>query len=427
MSATRPQKNKVSLVPIDEKERLEVLRNYDLLKEVFGKEFREITFLAMQIFKCPISAITLVQENSVQLISSLGYSIKEVPRHSSFCGYTILSDDVLIVQNTLNDHRFSEIPAVKERNIRFYIGAPLITQSGHLIGSLCVLGTKPKKVTKYQINSLKYLSRFAMNLLENKRIEIKQKLAEKNLIKEKKELCLKKEKLFQYEQNVFCNILTIQVLNEVNRSLADIYIKSIKTSSILVRQEFNKNIVLNDVELISVKSFNAAKKINSIKTFYRNLDQNNIQNTNMSQIIDTVNLFFLDKIKNHDIQYNIVMDVDPKLELECRPSSIVYVLLYLINNSIKILKYKKCRWIELLLTEFNDRIEFCFTDSCNRFERGLFHKDDIKPMHQFNNQFYFIDIKLLSNVIDRQGGYLKFDKISDNTNIIFVLPKRVAS
>ncbi|WP_186646852.1 GAF domain-containing protein [Fluviispira vulneris] len=424
MSLSQPTHNKVNLIPYDEKERLEVLRNYNFLQELIGNDFRKINFLAMQIFKCPISAITFVQENSVQLISSMGYSIKEVPRHCSFCNYTILSDDVFIVSNTLNDHRFSEIPAVQERNIRFYIGAPLITHSGHRIGSLCVLGKTPKKVTKYQIISLKYLAKYAMLLLENKRNEINKKLAEKNLINE---VCLKNEKLFQYEQNVFCNVLTVQVLNEVNRTLADIYIKSIKTSSILVRKEFNKNIVLNDVESISVKSFNTAKKINSIKTLYRNLSQNNIQITNMSNIIETVNLFFLDKIKSHEIQYNIVMDVDPNLEFECRPSSIVYILLYLINNSIKILKYKKCKWIELLLTEFTDRIEFCFMDSCNRFERGLFHKDDIIPKHQFHNQFYFIDIKLLSNMIDRQGGYLKFDKISDNTNIIFVLPKRVAS
>jgi signal transduction histidine kinase/ActR/RegA family two-component response regulator len=54
-------------------------------------------------------------------------------------------------------------------DIRFYAGAPLITPSGHAIGTLCAIDSKPRKLTETQKASLQTLSKSVVAHLELKR------------------------------------------------------------------------------------------------------------------------------------------------------------------------------------------------------------------------------------------------------------------
>lgn len=71
-------------------------------------------------------------------------SMSESPRDISFCGYTILNDEVLVVRDATTDERFAENPfVVGDFHLRFYAGAPLITSSGYRIGTVCLIDTEP--------------------------------------------------------------------------------------------------------------------------------------------------------------------------------------------------------------------------------------------------------------------------------------------
>ncbi|MFP3366415.1 GAF domain-containing protein, partial [Pseudoalteromonas sp. SIMBA_148] len=74
-------------------------------------------------------------------------SVSTAPREMAFCNYTILSDDVLIVPDTLEDSRFSQSPMVTgSPYLRFYVGAPILLHEdnkNYRLGTLCLMDIKP--------------------------------------------------------------------------------------------------------------------------------------------------------------------------------------------------------------------------------------------------------------------------------------------
>ncbi|MGK5088916.1 histidine kinase dimerization/phospho-acceptor domain-containing protein [Bdellovibrionota bacterium FG-2] len=60
-------------------------------------------------------------------------------------------------------------------HIRFYAGAPLKSPSGHLIGTLCVIDRKPRRLNLEQIEDLQMLARQVVNQLELRLHPIREK------------------------------------------------------------------------------------------------------------------------------------------------------------------------------------------------------------------------------------------------------------
>ena len=106
--------------------------------------FDHLTTLAADVFEAPIALISLIDGDNHSFISSLGVPVKTIPAKISFCEHTLKSGDVMIVPDATQDARFADNPFVTgDLHVRFYAGAPL-RYEGQLIGSLCVLDTKPR-------------------------------------------------------------------------------------------------------------------------------------------------------------------------------------------------------------------------------------------------------------------------------------------
>ncbi len=152
-----------------EKQRLESLRALNILDTLPDKDFDAITTIASQICDSPIALISLVDGERQWFKSKIGITGCETPRDLSFCAHAILQPDVLVVNNTLNDDRFSDNPmVVGDPQIRFYAGAPLLSPDGYPIGTLCVVDTKAKVLLPSQIAALEALSTQVTHLLEMK-------------------------------------------------------------------------------------------------------------------------------------------------------------------------------------------------------------------------------------------------------------------
>lgn len=154
-------------IPADDHLRLIELYKYELLDTPYEQEFDEIVNLASRICNVPMSLITLVDSNRQWFKAKYGLSGEQTDRSVSFCGHAIASDNLFEVRDAQEDERFYDNPYVLgEPFVRYYAGIPLVTGSGHKLGTLCVIDTIPRNIDSEQVKALQTLSNQVMKLFE---------------------------------------------------------------------------------------------------------------------------------------------------------------------------------------------------------------------------------------------------------------------
>ena len=114
-----------------------------------------------------MAMLSLVDEHRQWFKSKVGVQVRETPREISICSHAIQQDDLFIVQDTLEDPRFRENAlVVGEPRIRFYAGAPLTSEDGFALGTLCVIDREPRELDEEQKHALKSLARLALAQME---------------------------------------------------------------------------------------------------------------------------------------------------------------------------------------------------------------------------------------------------------------------
>jgi signal transduction histidine kinase len=160
-------------IPANEQERLQALREYELLDSESEKEFDEIVSLASFICQTPISTITLIDEHRQWFKAQVGLANRETPRDVAFCAFAILQPEITIVNDATLDKRFRENPLVTgSPDIRFYAGLPLTTPEGFNLGTICVIDTRPRDLTDEQNLALRVLRNQVLKLFELRRKNI---------------------------------------------------------------------------------------------------------------------------------------------------------------------------------------------------------------------------------------------------------------
>jgi PAS domain S-box-containing protein len=153
--------------PDIEKRRLQTLFALDLLDTPAEELYDEITRTAASLTNTNTSLITLIDEDRVWFKSRVGGNQSEVRRCDSFCQYTIAGDGLLEIEDTLESEHFKDSPFVAgPPHWRYYAGLPLQMDDGSKIGTLCLLDTKPFKLSKIQADTLTFLSKTVVHLIK---------------------------------------------------------------------------------------------------------------------------------------------------------------------------------------------------------------------------------------------------------------------
>ena len=129
-----------------EQSRQEALKGCGILDTVNESRFDVITELVAKLFDVPVALVSLMDYDRDWFRSSYGPFAACSKREGSFCSYITVPDhaEVLIVADVSKDARFSKnLFVTGPPGIRYYAGAPLVTSTGHRLGTLCIVDFKP--------------------------------------------------------------------------------------------------------------------------------------------------------------------------------------------------------------------------------------------------------------------------------------------
>jgi EAL domain-containing protein (putative c-di-GMP-specific phosphodiesterase class I) len=150
---------------LQEASRLEALRQLELLDTAPSEAFDRITRMASQLFQLPIAAVSLTDSDRQWFKSKVGVAHDGIPRIKAPCAAVADSGRMLEVPDLLESECFRDSP-LADSGIRFYLGAPLVTKTGHCLGAMCVLGTEPRSVSDADRATLADLAAMVMAQIE---------------------------------------------------------------------------------------------------------------------------------------------------------------------------------------------------------------------------------------------------------------------
>ena len=149
-------------VPVDEPTLIDKLRSLNILDTAPDERFDRLNRLAKRLFGVPIALVSLVDADRQWFKSRVGLSVTQTSREISFCGHTILGDDVLLVPDATLDERSVDNPlVVEEPHFRFYAGYPLKVANGSKLGKLCLIEVEPRILGPDDLQLLRDLARMA--------------------------------------------------------------------------------------------------------------------------------------------------------------------------------------------------------------------------------------------------------------------------
>lgn len=149
----------MQVLPLNHPLRLEALEDTRLLDSLPEESFDRFTRLACHILNAEVSLVSLVAETRQYFKSEygLGEPLRTTRQNDisySFCRYVVEGGAPFVVEDAASDPRVSSNPAVNELGIAAYLGMPISTADGCILGSLCAAGTKPRTWSDSDIRNL---------------------------------------------------------------------------------------------------------------------------------------------------------------------------------------------------------------------------------------------------------------------------------
>ena len=87
-------------------------------------------------------------------------------RDGCVCNKVVSADEVVIIADIAEEERFAGDPFLKAHGIRFCAAAPVKDQDEQVVGSLCVLDTRPRQITEKQREALISVAESVMMAIE---------------------------------------------------------------------------------------------------------------------------------------------------------------------------------------------------------------------------------------------------------------------
>lgn len=392
--------------PENENERLNAVKEYKLLDTLPEEDFDNITNLIANICDVPISLITLLDADRNFLKSHYGIPFNESPRNISFCGHAILDNSpIFIVEDATKDERFHDNPLIKDHNVAFYAGVPLINPDGFPLGTLCIYDVKPKQLNKQQQEAMITLAKQVVNLFEL-RLKNMQLTSAYNLLE---------------ERHQSLNTFAAKVSHDLKSPLANI-----TSLSQLFKDELkvsHPEIDLQYLDFIEESADTLRAYIDGILMHYKSeaLLQDKKEATELSSIYNDVKQIL--SLKTSQFQLNDDANLG-----DINRSAVTQIILNLVDNAIKY-NTKPQPLVVLGYNESETHHHFTVSDNGNgiaiKKKESLFELfNTAHDADKYGNKGTGIGLYTVKTLVEKLGGEVSLtSKIDEGTTFTFSVEK----
>lgn len=139
--------------PDDDEDRVATIQRTRVLDDHLRDELDGISRRAAEVFRTAASLVTIIDRTQEFVVGQsgdlAGLSRVEgdgpmhMPREAAVCNHVIARNDLLVIEDARRDPLFRDQPMLSTWSARFYAGAPLRTEAGHVIGALCLIDPDP--------------------------------------------------------------------------------------------------------------------------------------------------------------------------------------------------------------------------------------------------------------------------------------------
>ena len=147
----------------------------DALRE---ESFERLTRLAAVALDAPATAVTILDAEGQFYIRSAGLA-RDEPRGrrlvQAFCRFVVATREAVMIDDIATHPWLAADPALRELGAGAFLGVPLLTREGQLIGALCAIDGVPRQWTEQQVKALTDLATLAMT-----EVELRRDLAERS-------------------------------------------------------------------------------------------------------------------------------------------------------------------------------------------------------------------------------------------------------
>lgn len=155
--------------------RLAALQRLGVLDTPVEASFDRLTRMACRLLRAPIGLVSLVDRDRQFFKSCVGLpepiaSERQTPISHSFCKHVVESGKPLIVEDARANPLVQKNPAIELLGISAYAGIPLKTSDGHVIGSFCVIDSRPRTWTYEDVETLQDLASCVMHEVEERKL-----------------------------------------------------------------------------------------------------------------------------------------------------------------------------------------------------------------------------------------------------------------
>jgi hypothetical protein len=151
-----PQVDEVAKA-LGEPGRLAALHNAALLDSPPEEQFDRLARLAARVVNAPVALVSAVDRDRQFFKSCLGLpepwaTRRETPLSHSFCQHVVTAREPMMISDAREDDRVRDNLAIRDLGVIAYLGVPLVTREGHVIGTLCVIDHEPRVWTSEELN-----------------------------------------------------------------------------------------------------------------------------------------------------------------------------------------------------------------------------------------------------------------------------------